>query len=1825
MEDCGKQIYLRFWIGRSPIIGLVDTGADVSIFDESYLSLYLPDYKKYRIDKEKVDIKTFAGNSVATLGVYELPFRVGTEEFKMPFIVTQARGYTIKVIVGRDLLQRLEASLMFEKRKHPQSGDCENHSYALMLNNQKHNKISLWHIAIPGQFVVKATGNFTIKSRKSAYVEFSLHYNPFIGLNDHICISQSPETSDGLFVYETRCKPEFTYSGSVLGTALVHNFSNKDLEVKQLRGILEILPEEQFKFTELTQANKKAIIQSLTRTGLSSLVLPNTPARQSAKVKKTSNLGAKPKQSKQQYFSAKINTFYGCGMDREIVGKIVKQIPVSKLNQTTGSKQILGVTNTLSCYNVISESEAFQHLPDKVDQSEFAMGLLDEVSGPSLSVPPKTDKKIYELVEVDKYDPRIQKYIQDIFIDKYPVVVGRHNLDAGQLRYLGKVTIRTKPGMTLPKHRRLYALNAKEQSHLTDIIEFLLKFDIIRETFQDSEEHSSSPWGALGHLVSRKTRPGEPNEGQPSLARIVINYRDNLNSIILPTPSLVPAIETCLEKLRTGYLFSSLDLKQSYFGLTLAPDSEGLTQFLVPPGNSYCFKRVPMGLSSAPASLLEKLSVVFNYKPKRDREGKVIFKPGQRPDDVTSQAELEYAPLDGIVNFYDDILVTTEKVENDDKSDTKSLKRHFELLEKVVKRMATFDLRTSFHKCTFGTREVLFLGWLVSDGIVRPDPARLEKVRDFKFPESRKDLQSFLGLINTMRRITPLTAGQYLAPLSSLSSTKEKFVPTELHRKCFEGIKQELTGQNLFCSLMNPVEDKILFTDSSGVAYGSVLLERIPDPSTNELPLQKSHISEKSLDTLDLVIRKWQLKYIRGELTGHKNDSFYESIIAIADQNQLHKVPKNVLDLKLEIVKFLRKDSLGEQVKEIMFKGNRNMFIQYLQHSIQALRVKVTPQCVVPEAVAKLYNRGLLIVYDSLTEDKPRIKEVVGGVSKTCQPIKLGYYEEEERFVPLKDTLDFEFDSKLLNSKFKVCYYDCKLIGKENRNKTILENEATALLIALKKYEPFIKTCRTFIVIDNRSLYYLFSPSITSNHAKINRFQMKLVSDYPSCQILWCNTKENISDLFTRFGLQTEYEQKIKFEDFRITAMPKLPENCVLTWASWADIVDKNPQCIELLVNLDKTYKTKSKGRLESLKSVYDNDNERDERTNINLRDDRRISSLPKVVHALSLDTQPASHAPVSLSPEKSKSKCHKVLPIIASSAKLNPKSVLINHLYAKNMTLLTVPMDCLRDKLSFSAIKDSQKEEFPEIFEAIEGQDHFVQYKALYFKTFEGLLYASSESTGKLKKIYVPKKLEPTVLALMHLRLGHLGAKGLAKEVGKDYRFSSTNFHDMCKAFVNSCFHCFINNNSSRKIALGILSLSDINAPFDAMILDLAEDLNVTQRKHKHMLLVKCLLTSFLMLLPSRTKKSSEIYFILLTYVFPVTGIPKLIISDNGSCFRGTELVTMLTAIRIKLMVSPALKPEARGLIERSVGIVKSSLRKLVSIQSLKTIQIDVLATLVTLYYNNTYNERVKDIPSYLAFGRTTLETSIFSWDSPVMKQHPFLLKSHKLAHQNKLELTQMYEVVKKEIEKVQKTYAQSIRKPITRELPSGTIVYLKKYEKPLGVKTVFYATYAPDAYVVVSSTQTYVVIQRIADGFLTVRSKNDVKQYRNSEILKTLPKEVQEHLSSNFTNLSQQQIDEIAANAQLQLVEDDIPEGSWDELEQYDPNFFVLTDESDSEQLQNADETIDTQNSEDQSDPDEDDKESNEESSEDEDERGKRFLRNRVVYFEDEVKKKK
>ena len=86
------------------------------------------------------------------------------------------------------------------------------------------------------------------------------------------------------------------------------------------------------------------------------------------------------------------------------------------------------------------------------------------------------------------------------------------------------------------------------------------------------------------------------------------------------------------------------------------------------------------------------------------------------------------------------------------------------------------------------------MGWIVSHNFIIPDPYRMDKIKNAKFPKSKKEVKSIIGFVNCIRRVIPfevIKQVQILTPLPS-SHKQDEFKLANKHKGAFEVIKSVL-------------------------------------------------------------------------------------------------------------------------------------------------------------------------------------------------------------------------------------------------------------------------------------------------------------------------------------------------------------------------------------------------------------------------------------------------------------------------------------------------------------------------------------------------------------------------------------------------------------------------------------------------------------------------------------------------------------------------------------------------------------------------------------------------------------------------------------------------------------------------------------------------------------------------------------------------------------------------------------------------------------------------------------------------------------------------
>ena len=100
--------------------------------------------------------------------------------------------------------------------------------------------------------------------------------------------------------------------------------------------------------------------------------------------------------------------------------------------------------------------------------------------------------------------------------------------------------------------------------------------------------------------------------------------------------------------------------------------------------------------------------------------------------------------IPGTANYLDDIIVTgaTEK-------------EHLTNLQLTLSKLKESGFRLRMDKCKFFQDTVKYLGHIIDNQGIHPQPAKLDAIASMPYPKNIAELRLFLGVVNYYDRFTP--------------------------------------------------------------------------------------------------------------------------------------------------------------------------------------------------------------------------------------------------------------------------------------------------------------------------------------------------------------------------------------------------------------------------------------------------------------------------------------------------------------------------------------------------------------------------------------------------------------------------------------------------------------------------------------------------------------------------------------------------------------------------------------------------------------------------------------------------------------------------------------------------------------------------------------------------------------------------------------------------------------------------------------------------------------------------------------------------------------
>ena len=258
---------------------------------------------------------------------------------------------------------------------------------------------------------------------------------------------------------------------------------------------------------------------------------------------------------------------------------------------------------------------------------------------------------------------------------------------------------------------------------------------------------------------------------------LVIDY-SALNKVTRKFMWPMPKVKDIFSKLNGATYFTTLDLHAGYHHIPLNKSSIPNTAFNSPFGK-YKYVKVPFGLTQAPAYFQELMTSILKDFP------------------------FAIAYLDDIIIF------------------SKTPQEHLSHICMVFEKLKPANLSMKKSKCHFFSKEIQYLGHILSDTGLRPLPSKTHAIQNMNPPTTPKQVRAFLGLVGYYRKFIRGFV-KIAKPLTLLTRQQVKFNWTPDDQEVFIHLKEAIV-QAPILNYPNPNKTYIVYTDASNDACGTQL------------------------------------------------------------------------------------------------------------------------------------------------------------------------------------------------------------------------------------------------------------------------------------------------------------------------------------------------------------------------------------------------------------------------------------------------------------------------------------------------------------------------------------------------------------------------------------------------------------------------------------------------------------------------------------------------------------------------------------------------------------------------------------------------------------------------------------------------------------------------------------------------------------------------------------------------------------------------------------------------------------------------------------------
>jgi len=294
---------------------------------------------------------------------------------------------------------------------------------------------------------------------------------------------------------------------------------------------------------------------------------------------------------------------------------------------------------------------------------------------------------------------------------------------------------------------------------------------------QDITEHYFSPWNSCPVLVPKKD----------NTYRFCVDYR-RLNDVTRKNAHPLPNIDSILDRLRNARFISKIDMSQAFHQIPVAEGSRDYTAFSVPGLGQFRYKRMPYGLTNAPATFQEAM-------------------------DRFVRTKLPPEAADVIFVYLDDFCLVTHTYED-----------HVSWLKILLDAIQDANLQINWEKSEFCCRQIKYLGFVIDENGLHTDQDKVQAINDYPPPKTIKQLRRFLGMVGWYSRFLANFAEDKV-PLCHLLKKDVSWHWNDEQRQAFQKLKDDLVSAPV---LVRPDFSKkfYLHCDASDFCVSGTLMQK---------------------------------------------------------------------------------------------------------------------------------------------------------------------------------------------------------------------------------------------------------------------------------------------------------------------------------------------------------------------------------------------------------------------------------------------------------------------------------------------------------------------------------------------------------------------------------------------------------------------------------------------------------------------------------------------------------------------------------------------------------------------------------------------------------------------------------------------------------------------------------------------------------------------------------------------------------------------------------------------------------------------------------------